>query len=61
MIEPTETESKDTLDKFADALAKIAEEARVEPDVLHNAPQTTPVFRLDEAKAARNPVLCYKG
>jgi len=61
MIEPTETESKEILDRFADAMAKIAEEARTDPDILHNAPQTSPVSRLDEVKAVRNPVLCYKG
>jgi glycine dehydrogenase subunit 2 len=61
MIEPTETESQQTLDGFADALIKIAEEARTDPDLLHTAPHTTPVGRLDEVKAARTPVLCYKG
>jgi glycine dehydrogenase subunit 2 len=61
MIEPTETESKQTLDAFADALIKIAEEARTDPDLLHDAPITAPVSRLDEVKAVRNPVLCYKG
>ena len=61
MIEPTETESKQTLDAFAQALAAIAEEARTNPALLHEAPHTTPVSRLDEVKAARNPVLCYKG
>ena len=61
MIEPTETESQDTLDAFAAALAQIGEEARTEPELLHNAPQTSPVTRLDEVKAVRNPVLCYKG
>jgi glycine dehydrogenase subunit 2 len=61
MIEPTETESKGTLDAFAEALARIAEEARTDPGLLHNAPHTTPVSRLDEVKAARQPVLCYKG
>jgi len=60
MIEPTETESKETLDAFADALAKIHSEAKENPEVLHEAPHITPVFRLDEATAARNPVLCYK-
>jgi glycine dehydrogenase subunit 2 len=59
MIEPTETESKQTLDAFADALAIIAEEARSQPELLHAAPSTTPVTRLDEVKAARTPVLCY--
>ncbi len=61
MIEPTETESKQTLDTFARALAAIAEEARTNPALLHEAPHSTPVSRLDEVKAARNPVLCYKG
>ncbi len=61
MIEPTETESKETLDAFAEALARIAQEARTDPELLHSAPHTTPVTRLDEVKAARSPVLCYKG
>ncbi|MBC8504007.1 MAG: aminomethyl-transferring glycine dehydrogenase subunit GcvPB [Chloroflexi bacterium] len=61
MIEPTETESKEVLDSFAQALAQIAKEARTNPDLLHAAPQTSPVSRLDEVKAVRNPVLCYKG
>ncbi|MGQ9502026.1 MAG: aminomethyl-transferring glycine dehydrogenase subunit GcvPB [Anaerolineae bacterium] len=61
MIEPTETESKQTLDAFAQALATIANEARTNPTLLHEAPHTTLVSRLDEVKAARNPVLCYKG
>ena len=61
MIEPTETESKETLDAFADAMAQISEEARTNPEVLHDAPHITPVRRLDEAQAARKPVLCYKG
>jgi glycine dehydrogenase subunit 2 len=61
MIEPTETESKETLDAFVDALLKIAEEARKNPELLHTAPQTTPVTRLDEVSAARKPVLCYQG
>ncbi len=58
MIEPTETENKDTLDAFADALIKIAEEARTQPELLHNAPSTTQVGRMDEVKAARELVLC---
>ncbi len=60
MIEPTETESKETLDAFAAALLRIAEEARSEPELLKSAPTTTPVGRLDEVSAARNPMLCYK-
>jgi glycine dehydrogenase subunit 2 len=60
MIEPTETESKGTLDAFADSLARIAQEARADPELLHTAPHTAPVTRLDEVRAARNPRLCYK-
>jgi glycine dehydrogenase subunit 2 len=58
MVEPTETESKETLDAFVDALLKIAEEARKDPDLLHTAPHTAPVSRLDEVKAARELKLC---
>ena len=61
MIEPTETEAKETLDEFAAALLKIAEEARTQPSLLPSAPTTTPMGRLDEVGAARNPVLCYRG
>ncbi len=57
MIEPTETESKMTLDQFADAMISIAEEAQSEPSHLHHAPYTMPVERLDEVKAARQPDL----
>jgi glycine dehydrogenase subunit 2 len=60
MIEPTETESKKILDSFAEALITIAEEARTNPDLLHDAPHSTPVSRLDEVKAVRRPILCYK-
>jgi len=60
MIEPTETESKETLDAFAAVLDKIADEARDNPALLHDAPTTTPVGRLDEVAAARCPVLCYR-
>lgn len=58
MIEPTETENKDTLDAFADALIKIAEEARTHPELLKDAPHDTPFGRMDEVKAARELVLC---
>lgn len=58
MIEPTETESKQTLDAFAKALKAIAKEARENPDILHQAPLTTPIRRCDEVKAARDLVLC---
>ena len=60
MIEPTETESKETLDEFADAMAQIAKEAEETPDIVTNAPHTTVVKRLDETTAARKPILCYK-
>lgn len=58
MIEPTETESKQTLDVFADVMIKIAEEAHQQPDLLKGAPHNTPVGRLDEVKAAKDLVLC---
>ncbi len=59
MIEPTETESKRTLDAFCDALLAIAEEAARDIETLHQAPTTTPVRRLDEVRAARQPILKY--
>jgi len=61
MIEPTETESKETLDAFAVAMRQIAEEARSDPDLLHNAPHTTPLGRLDEVRASHPKTmrLCY--
>jgi glycine dehydrogenase subunit 2 len=58
MIEPTETESKQTLDAFVDAMLKIAEEAHKTPELLKEAPHNTYVKRLDEVKAARDLVLC---
>jgi len=58
MIEPTETESKQTLDAFADALIRIADEAHTDSGVLKSAPHNTPVGRLDEVKAARELVIC---
>jgi glycine dehydrogenase subunit 2 len=59
MIEPTETESKETLDDFAETMLRIAEEARVSPEALHEAPRNTPVRRLDEVTAARRPNIRY--
>ncbi|GAB6904649.1 aminomethyl-transferring glycine dehydrogenase subunit GcvPB [Desulfosarcina cetonica] len=59
MIEPTESESKETLDLFIDAMRQIAQEARECPDCLHEAPQFPKVRRLDETLAARSP--CLKG
>jgi glycine dehydrogenase subunit 2 len=61
MIEPTETESKDELDAFIDAMKKIAREAEENPEVLKEAPHRAYVRRLDEVAAARNPVLRWKG
>jgi len=58
MIEPTETENKETLDAFADVLIKIAEEAHNEPQLLKDAPHITPVGRVDEVKAAKDLLLC---
>jgi len=60
MIEPTETESKETLDAFADAMLELDELSRTDPDRLHAAPETTPIGRPDETKAARQPVFTYR-
>jgi glycine dehydrogenase subunit 2 len=60
MIEPTETESRQSLDHYAEALLKIAEEAKTSPELLHEAPHTAPVRRVDEVRAARNPILRYE-
>ncbi|HVE69625.1 MAG TPA: aminomethyl-transferring glycine dehydrogenase subunit GcvPB [Solirubrobacteraceae bacterium] len=57
LIEPTETETKETLDAFAGTLAEILREAREDPTVAQTAPHTTPVRRLDEAAAAKRPVI----
>src|SRR5205814_2128567 len=54
MIEPTETEAKETLDAFVEAMLEIMREARDEPDVLKSAPRGRPVQRLDEVRAAKN-------
>lgn len=59
MIEPTETESKETLDAFIDAMIQIAREAEETPEIVQEAPHTTVVKRLDETLAARKPVLRY--
>ena len=61
MIEPTETESKETLDRFISAMIEIANLAKERPQALKDAPKTTPVKRLDEAKAAREPKLRWEG
>jgi len=57
MVEPTETETKETLDAFADALAKILAEAAEDPEIARGAPYSTPVRRLDEVAAAKRPVI----
>jgi glycine dehydrogenase subunit 2 len=57
MIEPTETESKETLDAFIDAMIEIAQLARTDPQAVTDCPQATPVTRLDETRAARYPDL----
>lgn len=58
MIEPTETENKQTLDAFADALISIAAEAKTDPNIIKTAPHNTPFGRMDEVRAARELVLC---
>ncbi|NSW51842.1 MAG: aminomethyl-transferring glycine dehydrogenase subunit GcvPB [Anaerolineae bacterium] len=58
MIEPTETESKDTLDEFIEAMISIANEAHTRPELLHAAPATAPLRRLDELKAAKELTVC---
>lgn len=60
MIEPTETESKETLDEFIDVMHTVAKEARENPDVVKSAPLTTIVRKLDETSAAKNPILSYR-
>jgi glycine dehydrogenase subunit 2 len=59
MIEPTETEPKERLDEFCDAMLAIAQEAATDPEVVHSAPHTRPVGRLDEVKAAKRVVVRY--
>ena len=59
MIEPTETESKETLDAFADVMIQIAKEVEENPEIVLDAPHTTVIGRLDEVKAARQPILRY--
>ncbi len=57
LIEPTETETKETLDRFAEIVCEILQEAKTDPDIARGAPYSTPVRRLDEAGAARRPVV----
>ena len=60
MIEPTETESKETLDSFIEVMRLIASEAASDPELVHGAPHNTPIGRPDETAAAREPVLRFK-
>ena len=60
MIEPTETESKETIDAFIEVMRKIAAEAAQDPQILHDAPHCTPISRPDETTAARNPILKFQ-
>ena len=59
MIEPTENESKETMDAFIDVMRKIAEEAASEPETVHSAPHNTPIGRVDDVLAAKQPVLRF--
>jgi glycine dehydrogenase subunit 2 len=61
MIEPTETESRASLDDFIEIMLNIADEVENDPETVRSAPHTTSVFRLDEALAARNPDVSYQG
>jgi glycine dehydrogenase subunit 2 len=60
MIEPTETESPETLDEFIEVMKKIVEEAKNDPELVRTAPHNTMVRRLDEVRAAREPILTWK-
>jgi glycine dehydrogenase subunit 2 len=60
MIEPTESESLEGLDRFADTLITIAREAREQPELVKGAPNSTRLTRLDETRAARRPVLRWQ-
>jgi glycine dehydrogenase subunit 2 len=60
MIEPTETETPETLDDFADAMLAIADEARRDPETVRTAPHQTAIRRLDETAAARKPRLRWR-
>ena len=60
MVEPTETESRETLDEAAEVFLKILDEAKNDPENLHTAPHRTPIGRPDEVTAARTPVLRWK-
>ena len=59
MIEPTENESKETIDAFIDVMHKIAEEAKTDPELVKTAPHNTPIGRVDDVLAAKQPVTTY--
>ena len=61
MIEPTESEARETLDEFVEAMKGIAEQVKTDPAAIHAAPVTTPVGRPDEVTAARKPIVKYEG
>ena len=60
MIEPTENESKETLDGFIAVMCQIAEEAKNDPDLVKSAPHTTPIGRVDDVLAAKHPVVTFR-
>jgi len=60
MIEPTENESKETIDGFIDVMKKIAKEARENPEIVKSAPHNTPIGRVDDVLAAKHPVVTFK-
>ena len=60
MVEPTENESKETLDGFIEVMRKIAEEAKTDPEMVKSAPHTTPIGRVDDVLAAKHPVTTYR-
>ena len=60
MIEPTETESKETLDKFIEVMKTIAHEAHDKPELLTNAPHRTPIRRVDDVKAVKDGIFTYQ-
>ena len=60
MIEPTETESKESMDKFIEVMNRIDKEAKEDPELLHNSPINTPVRRLNELKANKELDVCWK-
>ena len=60
MIEPTENESKETIDGFIAVMRKIAEEAKENPEIVKSAPHNTPIGRVDDVQAAKHPIVTYK-